>query len=85
MDYRNMFWKKKSKKTKKSRGELIQKAKETVTAKREEIGDETLDRIRAAMAKNEISKTAEAKKKILNADQDKVRDHLSYMMRDKDD
>ena len=79
-----MFWKKKTKKSKPSREEIIKNATKAMQKKREEIGDETLEKIRDAIAKRENSALEKAKRKIMAADQDKVRDHLSYMMREDD-
>jgi len=79
-----MFWKKKPKKQAKTREKLLKDAKKAAATKREEIGDETLEKIRQAITQKETSKTAIAKQKILDADQDKVRDHLQHMIREKD-
>ena len=60
------------------------KAKAAATAKREEIGDETLDKIKEAIMKKESSALEQAKSKIKNTDDDKVRDNLSLWLRDKE-
>lgn len=75
-----MFWKKK---VKPSRDQLVAKAKATATAKRTEIGDETLDKIRDAMTRRDNSALGQAKAQILAADKDKVMDNLSFLLRDK--
>ena len=54
----------------------------TMQTKREEIGDETLKKIRNAIAKRENSTLEKAKKIVMTADKDKVRDQLYYMMRE---
>ncbi len=78
-----MFWKKKKSK-KPSREEILKQAKETVAAKREEIGDEALDKIKQAILKRKNSPLEQAKDKIKNMDEDKVRDNLSLWLRDKE-
>lgn len=85
-----MFWKKKDKKpvlaaleTKKpSREEILAQAKANMAAARAEIGDETLEKIKAALMKKQSSAIEQAKLQIKNADTDKVRDHLKYMIRE---
>ncbi len=80
-----MFWKKKKKpKAKPSREEIIAQAQKVAAAKTEEIGDETLEKIRAAMFKKENSAMEQAKRQIMAADDDKVRDNLKYLLRDKE-
>lgn len=77
-----MFWKKKKKPAKLSREEILAQATATAAAKREEIGDETLDKIRAALMKKENSALEQAKRKIMDMDEDKVRDNLHFWMRE---
>lgn len=84
------FGKKKKKKAKKtkaaqpqSREELIAQAKENARIARENIGEETLDRIAAAMQKKEQSATEQAKAKIKGIEKEKVADHIKLMMDDK--
>lgn len=75
-----MFWKKKIKPT---REDVIAKAKATAAAKTEEIGEETLDKIRGVLIKRDNSALGQAKAQIMNADKDKVIDNLSLLLRDK--
>lgn len=87
-----MFWKKKSKTKKEaapadsaipgklSREEVLALAKSRAAAAREEIGDETLEKIKAALLKKQNSAIEQAKMQIKNADQDKVRDNIKFMM-----
>lgn len=82
-----MFWnKKKTKESAKtpSREDIITKAQESARAKREEIGEETLDAIREAILKKENSPLAKAQREIKSADVDKVLDNLSLWLRDKE-
>lgn len=89
-----MFWKKKDKgkggakapdAAKKganpTREQILAQARANAAAARAEIGDETLDRIKEALLKQQ-SAIEQAKAKIKAADQDKVRDHLQFMMRE---
>ena len=88
-----MFWKKKKGKdggesannppegTKPSREELIAQAKASMAAARAEIGDETLEKIKAAMMKKQGSAIEKAKAQIKAADTDKVRDNIQFMIR----
>lgn len=79
-----MFWKKKKKApAKPSREELIAQAKANAAKARTEIGDETLQKIAAAMQRKEQSATEQAKAKIRQLDKDKVADHLKLMIEDK--
>lgn len=88
-----MFWKKKPKKDtaapaapenagKPSREDIIAKAKATAAAAREEIGDETLEAIKAAIQKRQNSPAEKAKQIIKAMDDGKVRDHLSQLLKD---
>jgi hypothetical protein len=87
-----MFWKKKPAKTAKpspekgkpSREDILAQAKANAAAARAEIGDETLDKIKAAMLKKQASAIEQAKNQIKSHDIGKVRDHLSIWL-DKDD
>ncbi len=82
-----MFWKKKDKAAKPentgklSREQIIAQAKANMSAARTEIGDETLEKIKAAMLKKQASAMEQAKQKIKAADTDKVRDHIQHMIR----
>ena len=88
-----MFWKKKNKgkdedtaknegaEGKPTREQLIAQAKANMAAARAEIGDETLDKIKAAMMKKQASAIEKAKAQIKAADTDKVRDHIQFMVR----
>ena len=78
-----MFWKKKKEPKKLSREELLAQAKANASKARAEIGDETLQKIAAAMQKKEQSATEQAKNKIKAMDQNKVADHLKTMIEDK--
>ncbi|MFA5593082.1 MAG: hypothetical protein WC989_07195 [Micavibrio sp.] len=88
-----MFWKKKDRKPPKppaeriplSREQILAQAKANAAAARAEIGDETLERIKEAMLRKQASAIEQAKAKILAADEGKVRDHLQYMLREKDE
>lgn len=84
-----MFWKKKDKgkggKTpekggKPSREQILAQAKANAAAARAEIGDETLEKIKEALLKKQQSAIEQAKRQILAADQDKVRDNIKFMM-----
>ena len=77
-----MFWKKKKAK-KPSREDIIDKAQQSLQEKRKEVGDETLESIRNAIAKRENDPLAKAKRQIESADVDKVLDNLSVWLEDK--
>lgn len=83
-----MFWpinkkaKKKEKKTR--REEIVSQAKATAKAKTAEIGEDTLSDIRDSLLRRENSALEQAKKKIMQADDDKVRDNLKYLLNDKE-
>ena len=85
-----MFWKKKTKakaaksaaNTPLTREQIIAQAKSNMAAARTEIGDETLEKIKAAMLKKQQSAIEQAKAQIRATDTDKVRDHLRYMIRE---
>jgi hypothetical protein len=87
-----MFWKKKkAEKPKESakkcggtptREEIIAKAKANMASAREEIGDETLEKIKEAMLKKQQSSMEQAKAKVKATDTDHVRDHLRLLIRD---
>lgn len=82
-----MFWKKKKSKKdpkKLTREQIIAQAKANAAAAREEIGDETLQKIKAAMERRESSAFAQAKKKVKSMDDDKVRDNLSLWLKGED-
>ncbi len=85
-----MFWKKKDKKpapksassakSKPSREEILAQARANAAAARAEIGDETLEKIKAALLKKQSSAVERAKAEIKATDLDKVRDHLSLWL-----
>ena len=90
-----MFWKKKKGKdggnsadsdpavtAKASREQIIAQAKANMSAARAEIGDETLEKIKAAMMKKQASAIEQAKAQIRAADEGKVRDNIQFMMRE---
>ena len=85
-----MFWSKKNKEKggkpaenagKPTREQIIAQAKANAAAARAEIGDETLEKIKAAMMKKQASALEQAKQQIKSADTDKVRDHIQHMIR----
>ena len=76
-----MFWKKKKKQ--KGKVSAKQQAEAIAAQKRDEIGDETLEKIRQAIIKRENSPMAQAKRKIADMDQDKILDNISWWMSDK--
>lgn len=84
-----MFWSKKkkqekaAKKAEKKSEKLREEALANVRAAKANIGDETLERIMAAMSARERSATEQAKKKIQAVDADRVLDELKWMMQDK--
>ena len=85
-----MFWGKKDKnpqnkpaKSAKKSADLRAQALKNVRAARENIGEETLDRLASAITKKEQSAAEQAKKKIQQADPDRVLDELMWMMQDK--
>lgn len=83
-----MFWKKKNKDKKSgtvsdgkpSREEILALAKERAAAARAEIGDETLNKIKAALEKKQASAIERAKAQIKAADEGKVSDNIKFMM-----
>lgn len=77
-----MFWKKKPKIKKTTREGAIEQAQQAMAAKREEVGDETLAEIQKAILKKENSILEQSKRKILAADEDKVRDNISLLLRE---
>ena len=86
-----MFWSKKDKKKssksaenggKPTREEIIAQAKKNMASARAEIGDETLEKIKAAMMKKQQSVLEQAKIQIKSADVNKVRDNIQFMMRE---
>jgi thioredoxin-like negative regulator of GroEL len=81
-----MFWKKKkSKKSDKpTREDIIKQATQSLQEKREEVGDETLQSIRQAIAQKENSVLGKAKRQIESEDVDKVLDNLSLWLKDKE-
>ncbi len=85
---RVMFWSKKSKEEKaaKAKAEKSEKlraeAMENVRAAREAIGEETLERIAAAMTKKQQSAVERAKAQINQSDSEKVKDGIMSMLDD---
>jgi len=53
-------------------------------AARTQIGEETLDKIAAAMTKKQQSATEQAKRTIESADSDRVADEILYMLNDEE-
>lgn len=62
---------------------LREKAMENARAARLAIGEETLDKIAAAMTAKQRSATEQAKEKIRQSDPDKVLDELLFTLRSK--
>lgn len=79
-----MFWKTKKPADKLTRSEIIQSATKAAENKRTEIGEDTLGQIRDALLKRENSAMSQAKRQIMTADQDKVRDNLKFLMQERD-
>jgi gamma-glutamyl phosphate reductase len=77
-----MFWKKKLKPKNPSREQIVKQAQQAMAEKREEIGDETLAEIQKAILKKESSVLEQSKRKIMAADEDKVRDNLSLLLKE---
>lgn len=81
-----MFWSKKHKqeKTAKKKAKRSQQLREEALANakaaRENIGEETLDRIAAAMTKKQKSNTEQAKRAIQDADADRVAQEILHMI-----
>lgn len=63
-----------------SREEIIAQAMSNARKATNEIGEENLQRIAAAMMKKENSATERARQKIKTMDKDKVVDHLRIML-----
>ena len=63
-----------------SREDLLAQARENARQAREQIGEDTLQRVAAAMKKKEQSAIEQAKNRIKAADKDKVVDHLKWMI-----
>lgn len=83
---------KKDKKDKKSDGdkkpsreELLAHARAVAAAAREEIGDETLEKIREAMMKKQGSPLEQAKAKVKAMDQGRIADNIRYVRDGGDD
>lgn len=84
-----MFFKKKKPSPKKAKAEggkmtreqILAQAKANMSAARAEIGDETLEKIKEALMKKQSSAIEKAKAQIKNADVDKVRDNIQFMIR----
>lgn len=90
-----MFWKKKPKAKKQpdgpkappaagksSRDQIIAQAKANAAAARADIGDDTLDEIRAAIIRKQNSPAEKAKQIIKAMDHSVVRDHLSDLLKE---
>lgn len=67
-----------------TREEILAQAKVNAAAAREEIGDETLEKIREHMMKKENNPFEQAKRKVEAMDQQKVADSVRDWMREKD-
>lgn len=67
---------------KKRREEILAHARATAAAAREEIGDETLEKIREAMMKKQGSAFEQAKQKVKAMDQERIADNIRYVMDD---
>ena len=67
-----------------SREELIAHAQHNAKAARDEIGDETLEKIKEAMLKKQNSPLEQAKAKVRQMDKQLVADSVSDWMREKD-
>ena len=80
-----MFWKKKKAKKPVNRDEILAQATKNVAEAREQIGEDTLDKIRRKLMEKENSALERAKRKIKAMDDDKVRDNISFWMRQKED
>jgi hypothetical protein len=66
-----------------NREELLAQARANAAAAREEIGDETLDKIREAMMRKQNSPIEQARAKIKALDQARIADNIRYV-RDED-
>lgn len=77
-----MFWTKKKKPKKGSREAIVAQAEAVATAKRAEIGDDALNKIKQALMKKENSPLERAKRHIKGADEGKVRDNLALWLKD---
>jgi len=67
----------------KKRQKLIAKAQKRAAAARDEIGDETLQKINEAMQKRAQSESEKAKKQLQNSDKEKLAAHLRSIIDDK--
>ena len=67
---------------KKRREQILAQARATAAAAREEIGEETLDKIREAMMKKQGSAFEQAKQKVKSMDQERIADNIRYVMDD---
>jgi hypothetical protein len=67
---------------KKKREAILAHARATAAAAREEIGDETLEKIRIAMMKKQGSAFEQAKAKVKAMDQERIADNIRYVMDD---
>ncbi len=67
-----------------TREEIIAQAQANAAAAREEIGDETLEKIKEALLRKENSPIEQAKRKVEAMDKDVVRDEIRLWMREDD-
>ena len=65
-----------------SREEIIAQAKANAAAARQEIGEETLDKVKEAMLRKENNPLEQAKKRVKAMDRQKVADSVSDWMRE---
>lgn len=65
---------------KKSREELIAEAQANMRAAREEIGQETIDKLAEALGKQQDSIQEKIRREVEQYDEDKVIDHLRMMI-----
>lgn len=62
---------------------LREEALANARAAREHIGEDTIQKIAAAMAKKENSPMAQAKEQLANSDADRITDEILYMLDEK--
>ncbi len=78
-----LFGKKKKKQkasAKPSREQIIAQAQANARKAREEIGDETIQKIAKALSKKENSEFEQARRKIKSLDDERVADNIRYMI-----
>lgn len=66
----------------KKREQVLAHARATAAAAREEIGDETLEKIREAMAKKQSSAMEQARTKVKSMDRERIADNIKAVMDD---